>query len=66
MGNLKDFTKKSLPQMAVAFGTAAIMNLLARDTDKIGYKRKSKKAFYRRFGKGENDLFRQLRNTPIK
>ena len=32
MGDLKDFTKKTLPEMAVAFVTAATMNLLAKDT----------------------------------
>ena len=31
MGNLKDFTGKTLPGMAVAFITAATMNLLAKD-----------------------------------
>ena len=32
MGDLKDFTEKTLPGMAVAFITAATMNLLAKDT----------------------------------
>jgi len=32
MGDLKDFTKKTLPEMAIAFVTTAAMNLLAKDT----------------------------------
>lgn len=45
MGDLKDFTKKSLPGMAVAFGTAAIMNLLAKDTIRSAIKGRARKLF---------------------
>ena len=45
MGNLKDFNKKALPQMAVAFGTAAIMNLLAKDTIRSAIKGRARKLF---------------------
>jgi len=39
------FTKKSLPEMAVAFVTAAIMNLLARDTIRSAIKGRARKLF---------------------
>ena len=45
MGDLKDFTKKRLPEMAVAFVTASIMNLLAKDTIRSAIRGRARKLF---------------------